>query len=65
MEEASEEVNELGLGFSFGLGYDIDNIQVGLGLVWGISNAFNDMDGWEDLLSAKARSVGVSIAYLF
>ena len=65
MEEASEEVNELGLGFSLGLGYDIDNIQVGLGLVWGISNAFNDMDGWEDLLSAKARSVGVSIAYLF
>ena len=65
MEEASEEVNALGLGFSLGLGYDIDNIQVGLGLVWGISNAFNDMDGWEDLLSAKARSVGVSIAYLF
>ena len=65
MEEASEEVNELGLGFSLGLGYDIDNIQVGLGLVWGISNAFNDMDGWEDLVSAKARSVGVSIAYLF
>jgi len=65
LEEASEEANELGLGFSLGLGYDIDNIQVGLGLVWGISNAFNDMDGWEDLVSAKARSVGVSIAYLF
>ena len=65
LEEASEDVNKLGLGFSLGLGYDIDNIQVGLGLVWGISNAFNDMDGWEDLLSAKARSVGVSIAYLF